>query len=83
MTKVEITWEDSQASMEGWLHREDFAEWADRPALEIKTIGYVYEETDTAFVLVQSYSPKQVIHGIKIPKRCITNIDDLLRDEDV
>lgn len=74
MKAVEVIWEDSQSSDAGWLMKDDFEEWAAEGPLVIRTVGLLARKTKHTLVVVQCDSSGQVLHGVKIPRRCVRKV---------
>ena len=75
---VEVVWEDSQSSDDGWLMKDEaLQEWEDDGPLIIRTVGLLRKKTKDKLVIVQCDSEGQVLHGIKIPRRCVVSMRKL------
>jgi len=72
---VEVIWEDSQSSDAGWLMKDkDLTAWEKGPALVIRTVGLLKRKTKDRLIVIQCDSRGQVLHGVKIPRRCVLSI---------
>ena len=82
MKRVEITWMDITYKDSGWSHRNDVDDFIrDEKENIITQMGYVYLETDTMIVLVDSYCLDERTYGTihKIPKGCVVSVDELIK----
>lgn len=77
MKKVEIVWRDI-TSLQGWLSQNQIDNFITGENI-VTQIGYLYEEDEEHFYLLDSYFlDRSMFGGIhKIPKGCIIKINYL------
>lgn len=67
---VEVTWEDHSGDA-GWIDSVP----EDKDIIEVKTIGYLYGETEKAYHVVNSKTSDKGVGGIStILKSCVTGL---------
>jgi hypothetical protein len=50
---------------------EEFNAWAKSGPLVIRTVGLLFRKTRRTLVVIQCDGEGQVLHGVKIPRRCV------------
>lgn len=67
--QVYVEWVDIVATDSGWHSEQEIEEWLVHEQDTVKQIGFVYKETPTYIVLIDSYFTKQDVgSATKIPK---------------
>lgn len=73
---VYVEWTDIVATDTGWRSREDLDSWIEGEEGLVHQTGFIYKETDTYIVLVDSYFDDTTIGAaIRIPKGVIKKIE--------
>ena len=78
--QVYVEWMDIIATDSGWHSKEEIDLWLDTESDTVKQSGFLYLETSTHIVLIDSFISKDYLGaGIKIPKGNIIKLTHISR----
>jgi len=73
MRMVMVSWVDSSAVPQIWEYRDEY----DDSLVEEHSVGYLISDDDEKVVICQSYSEHQYGQVFRIPRGCVTEINEL------
>ena len=74
---VRVWWTDTERTPDAWEDVEEVTAWLKKPLLSCPSVGYLLYKGPDHLVLYATDHRNQLLHGLKIPAKCIQEIEYL------